>query len=164
MLMRQRLSATFSVVQKIIPALMLLALLACTGISGKTVNLLPDSTIVVLLFYALLAVGCYALVNWVMKARTIVEFDSDNLYVVRVNSREERAIPLRKLIKLSLRPPKLELGAYWFWTYSLSFTNDAGEQDKIRFMMMVGRSSYPQFLSLVRARNPDFEVKNWTFY
>jgi hypothetical protein len=135
----------------------LLALLAFSGTSGKILNLLPDSPVIDYLFYALLAMGCYALVQLVMKPRTIVEFDDDNLDIVRVKAQQERAIPLRNLIKLSLRPPKLEFGAYWFWTYSLTFTGDGVTEEEIRFMTLVGRTAYPHGQES-RLRGQEFDV------
>jgi len=162
--MRQRLSAKFSMGQKITIAFLLLVALLVTGISGTISNLFPELAMIPFLVTGLLAAGSFALIQFLMKDRKIVEFDDENLYVIYVKDQQEKTIPLRNLTKLALRPPKLEIGAYWFWTYSLTFTGESGTEEKIRFMMLVGRSSYQQFIPLVTAKNPDFKVRNWTFY
>jgi hypothetical protein len=162
--MRQRLSAKFSIGQKIALAMILLAMMLITGISGKIANLFPELANIGFLVFGILAVASFAIINFLLKDRKIVEFDDENLYVVSVKDQQKRAIPLRNLNMLALRPPKLEIGAYWFWTYSLTFTGDAGTEEKILFMMIVGRSSCQQFIPLVTSKNPGFKVKNWTFY
>lgn len=162
--MRRRLSSSFTLWQKISTSIFFLGFLLLTGISGKILNYLPESPILTWLVIALLAAGCFALVQFLLKDRTIVAFDDANLYIFRVKDPQEQTIPFRKLIGIALRPPSIEMGACWFWTYSLTFTGDGGEQERVRFWMLVGKTSYREFLSLVEAENPEFKVKNWTFY
>lgn len=162
--MRQRLAAKFSVGQKIVSTILLLVFVLISGISGKIIDLFPELASIDFLVSGCLAAASFAVIQFVMKDRKVIEFDDENLYIIRVKDQQEMAIPLRNLIKLSLRPPKLEIGAYWFWTYSLTFTGETGMEENIRFMMVVGRSSYQQFLPLVISKNPNFKVRNRTFY
>lgn len=58
----------------------------------------------------------------------------------------------------------LEFGAIWYYRWAITFTGDSNSEESLRFMMKVGRSPYQQFISLVTAKNPGFEVKNWTLF
>lgn len=164
--MRQRLSARYTLWQKIPLTFMLFVIVLLTGISGKILNNLPDSLFVMVLVFALLAAFCFMIIQFLLKERTIVEFDDENLYIINLKDQQQRSIPLAKMIRLNMRPPGFVIGTFSFWTFSLSFTNDSNQDEKIKFVMQEGMlsSPYKRFVSLTTDKNPGFQTKNWTFY
>jgi hypothetical protein len=78
--MRQRLSANYTLWQKIPLTLLLLVMVLLTGISGKILTHLPGSPLVMILVFALLAAGCFMLIQLLLKEKTTVEFDDIQHY------------------------------------------------------------------------------------
>jgi hypothetical protein len=160
--MRHKLSATYTLWQKIIVTILLFGLLIVTDVYGSILRSLPDLGFVNILFIFAFIFLCFKLVDFVLKERIVIEFDDDSLYIVDKKNEQEEHVPLRNLIRLNLRPVYFHIGNYWFNKHSLTFIDNLGQEQKIRFYVQTGKQNTQKFLSLVKSKNPDFRYKNWT--
>jgi len=160
--MRYRLSSTYTLWQKIIVTVLLFGLLLVTDLYGFILRNLPDLGFAKILIILAFAFLCFKLVDFILRERKVIEFDEENLYIVDKKNEQEEYIPLRNLTKLNMRPTNFHIGNYWFNKYSLAFIDQVSQEQKIRFFIQIGKPNTEKFLSLVKAKNPDFRYKNWT--
>jgi hypothetical protein len=119
--MRTRLSAKYS--YWVIGSIALFAfvslfiLSASVGITAFIWGMIHNPGLIV---FAILLFGlCIRLVTWILTPNNIIEFDDNFVYIEDVKNATEDKIPLERVTWLNLRPLSFDVGAYWFWRYSL---------------------------------------------
>ena len=160
--MRQRLSAEYTVWPKIALTILLFATLLVTDIYGTVLRNLPDLVVGHYVAIFLFIFLCYKFIDFLLRERIVVEFDSDNLYIIDKKYQQEEPIPLQKILNLSVRPAYFHIGRYWFFRHSLTFIDNLNQEQKISFNIQTGRKSTKNFTALVKEKNPNFRYKNWT--
>jgi len=116
-----------------------------------------------LAFEAILFTSSYLVVQYFFKNRRVIAFDQDNLYITHVLSQEEQVIPLKQVSWLNMRMNRIKTGAIWYWGYSLHYTDDYNQEQKIRFYIESGSKELREFVGLAKNRNPEFQFKNWSW-
>lgn len=160
--MRYKLSATYTLWQKIIVTILLFGFLMVTDVYGSVLRSLPNLGFVNIIFVFGFIFLCFKLVDFILKERNVIEFDDENLYIVDKKNEQEEYIPLRNLIKLNMRPTNFHIGNYWFNRHSLTFIDNLGQEQKVRLYIQTGKENTQRFLLLVKSKNPNFRYKNWT--
>jgi hypothetical protein len=115
------------------------------------------------LFAIVLFWGCYQLIAFVLKDRKIVEFDDTYLYIEDKKTATETQVPLENVFWLNMRMRELKMGTVWFFFYSLHYRDESRMERKVKFFIRTGSDEFAKFLTLVKAKNPDFRFKNWSW-
>lgn len=163
--MRTRLSARYSLWIKLPGTFLIFAILFIIAANARITSSIDRvlNTPGVITFAILLFGACFWLVTFLLTAKKIVEFDADFLYVEDVKTATEDKIPLASITWLNMRPYSFSVGAFNYVIYSLHYRDDIGEEHKVRFFIAMISKTKENFVRLVKAKNPDFSVKDWSW-
>lgn len=162
--MQRRLSLKYNLFQKIILAFALWMVLSLPSPIGLFEFLLIRSPIVFLVLFerAVHFAICFAVINFFLRDKTVLEYTETELIIKNNREAEEMRVPFTKITKLSLQPTKLSFSKAEH-SYQLCFLNEKGFTSVVDFKAYSGRR-LGAFMELVEKANPDFKIDNWTFH
>lgn len=104
----------------------------------------------------------YKGVAYLTRDKVSVAYDETQVYITDHKIGTETAVPLERVLKLSMRPATGRAGSQIYRKYSLHYLDEAGQVVKVPFLHFWPNSYLTTFENLVKEKNPGFVVKNWT--
>ena len=105
----------------------------------------------------LFAFSICALLYYLFDCARIVEFDSENMYLIR--KKDEEIVPLKNVYKIKLTMTRINNHNFW----KIGYVDDFGIKRAVRILPGWPRKYFDDFKEQVKSANPEVRITNWSW-